>query len=189
MALIGYCRVSTSEQNSELQTDALTKAGCERIFSDIASGSKAERPGLIDALQYARSGDTIVVWRLDRLGRSLKHLLDLINDFKNRNIQFQSIQENLDTSTTGGQLVFHVFAALAEFEHSLIRDRTNAGLKAAQDRGHFGGRPKVFNDEKVKRARSLMMEYGLSAKEISRQFGISRATLYRYLSKSSISLP
>src|SRR5947209_5751862 len=138
--LIGYARVSTTDQTLDLQRDALENIGCSKIFTDTISGAKAERPGLTDALAYVRAGDTLVVWRLDRLGRSLKHLIDTITDLNNRKIGFKSIQENIDTSTSGGKLIFHMFGALAEFERDIIRERTNAGLQAARTRGRKGGR-------------------------------------------------
>src|SRR5512135_3879194 len=139
--LVGYARVSTADQTLTLQHDALTQAGCERTFTDTAAGSQAVRPGLEEALAYVRPGDTLVVWRLDRLGRSLRHLIDTIGSLQERGIGFQSLQEQLDTTTSGGKLVFHVFGALAEFERDLIRERTQAGLMAARARGRLGGGP------------------------------------------------
>src|SRR5689334_1771038 len=156
--LIGYARVSTQEQTLDLQQDALQKIGCTKIFNDTASGAKAERKGLEEALAYVREGDTLVVWRLDRLGRSLKHLIDTITILNNRNIGFKSITENIDTTTSGGKLIFHIFGALAEFERDIIRERTNAGLQAARARGRLGGRPKVKTldtPKKVALAQSL----------------------------------
>src|SRR5437763_6686784 len=146
--LIGYARVSTQDQTLHLQKDALEKLGCNKIFTDTASGSKAERIGLDEALEYVREGDTLVVWRLDRLGRSLKHLIETITELNNRKIGFKSIQENIDTTTSGGKLVFHIFGALAEFERDIIRERTNAGLLAARARGRKGGRPKALTPKK-----------------------------------------
>ena len=140
--LIGYARVSTSDQTLDLQKDALDKAGCDRIFTDTASGAKAERVGLDEALSYVRPGDTLVVWRLDRLGRSLKHLIETITGLNDRKIGFKSITEAIDTTTSGGKLIFHIFGALAEFERDIIRERTQAGLTAARARGRLGGRPK-----------------------------------------------
>src|SRR3954465_198576 len=133
--LVGYARVSTSDQTLDLQRDGLTKAGCSRIFTDTASGSQAERKGLTEALSYVRAGDTLVVWKLDRLGRSLKDLIERITELNNRHIGFKSITENIDTTTSGGKLIFHIFGALAEFERDIIRERTNAGLEAARSRG------------------------------------------------------
>src|SRR3954471_13880479 len=139
--LVGYARVSTADQTLNLQHDALTKAGCTRIFTDTASGAQAERKGLTDALSYVRAGDTIVVWKLDRLGRSLKDLIERITELNDRKIGFKSITENIDTTTFGGKLIFHIFGALAEFERDIIRERTNAGLEAARSRGKKGGGP------------------------------------------------
>src|SRR5919106_2295855 len=147
--LIGYARVSTQDQTLNLQKDALKKIGCSKIFTDTASGTKEERKGLEDALNYVREGDTLVVWRLDRLGRSLKHLIETITELNNRKIGFKSIQENIDTTTSGGKLVFHIFGALAEFEREIIRERTKAGLTAARSRGKVGGRPKVLSLKEV----------------------------------------
>jgi DNA invertase Pin-like site-specific DNA recombinase len=142
--LIGYARVSTIDQTLALQQDALAEAGCEKIFTDTASGSLAERPGLAEAVTFARAGDTLVVWRLDRLGRSLRHLIDTVATLDERGIHLHSLQEQLDTSTSGGKLVFHVFGALAEFERDLIRERTQAGLTAARARGRVGGRRRTL---------------------------------------------
>src|SRR5947209_10319726 len=141
--LIGYARVSTADQTLNLQKDALEKIGCSKIFTDIISGSTTERKGLDEALEYVREGDTLVVWRLDRLGRTLKHLIETITDLNKRNIGFKSITENIDTTTSTGKLIFHIFGSLAEFERDLIRERTKAGLHAARARGRRGGRPKV----------------------------------------------
>jgi DNA invertase Pin-like site-specific DNA recombinase len=140
--LIGYARVSTQEQTLNLQRDALEKAGCNKIFTDTASGAKTERIGLEEALSYVRKGDTLIVWRLDRLGRSLPHLITTMTDLEERGIGFKSLTENIDTTTSGGKLIFHIFGALAEFERNLIRERTQAGLLAARARGRRGGRPK-----------------------------------------------
>jgi DNA invertase Pin-like site-specific DNA recombinase len=180
--LIGYARVSTTEQNLDLQLDALDKAGCERVFSDQASGAKAERPGLEEALAFARPGDTLVVWKLDRLGRSLRHLIDTIGALSERGVGFKSLQESIDTTTSGGKLVFHVFGALAEFERDLIRERTNAGLKAARARGRMGGRPKALSDKQQQQARALVKDPSLSIGEICKTLRISRSTFYRYVS-------
>src|SRR2546423_716996 len=140
---IGYARVSTTEQNLDLQLDALKKADCVKIFTDTASGAKTARKGLDEALTYVRPGDTLVVWRLDRLGRSLKHLIEVVTDLEKRGIGFKSLTENIDTTTSGGKLIFHIFGALAEFERDIIRERTKAGLEAARARGRKGGRPKA----------------------------------------------
>src|SRR5215212_1666587 len=147
--LIGYARISTTEQTLDLQRDALEKAGCDQIFADRVSGTKAERKGLTEALSHLRAGDTLVVWRLDRLGRSLRHLIDTITALNDRGVGFKSLQENIDTTTSGGKLVFHIFGALAEFEREIIRERTQAGLKSARSRGKIGGRPKALTPKEV----------------------------------------
>ncbi len=179
--LIGYARVSTLEQTLALQQDALTQAGCERIFTDTASGSQVVRPGLEEALAYVRPDDTLVVWRLDRLGRSLRHLIDTVSVLQERGIGFKSLQEQIDTTTSGGKLVFHVFGALAEFERDLIRERTQAGLLAARARGRLGGRPKALDPRKAQIAKQLYHDKSNSIADICRTLHISRATLYRYL--------
>jgi DNA invertase Pin-like site-specific DNA recombinase len=176
--LIGYARVSTTEQTLNLQQDALHKAGCNKIFTDIASGAKTERIGLDDALSYVRKGDTLVVWRLDRLGRSLPHLITTITALEERGIGFKSLTENIDTTTSGGKLIFHIFGALAEFERNLIRERTQAGLTAARARGKKGGRPKVITVQKRSIAQELY-NTGHPILDICRTLKISRATLYR----------
>jgi DNA invertase Pin-like site-specific DNA recombinase len=184
--LIGYARVSTVDQTLALQQDALTKAGCEKIFTDTVSGSVAERPGLAEALNFARSGDTLVVWRLDRLGRNLRHLIDTVNTLKKRDVQFRSLQEQVDTSTSGGKLVFHLFGMLAEFERDLIRERTQAGLAAARARGRVGGRPRaqaLNTPEKVQLARALHKDKRYAVEDIRRTLRVSRTTFYRYMKK------
>lgn len=182
--LIGYARVSTQDQTLNLQKDALEKIGCTKIFTDTASGVSTERKGLDDAIAYVREGDTLVVWRLDRLGRSLKHLIETITKLNNRKIGFKSITENIDTTTSGGKLVFHIFGALAEFERDIIRERTNAGLQAARARGRLGGRPKaraLNTSKKVALAQSLYENKNNTIDEICKTLGISRSTLYRYI--------
>ena len=179
--LIGYARVSTPDQTPQLQLDALQQAGCSKIFTDTISGAKTERPGLEQALSYVRPGDTLVVWRLDRLGRSLKHLIETITALHDREIGFKSITENIDTTTSGGKLIFHIFGALAEFERDIIRERTQAGLLAARARGKKGGRPKVLKDKKVAIAQALYNDKKHSIAEICQTLNISRATLYRYI--------
>jgi DNA invertase Pin-like site-specific DNA recombinase len=176
--LIGYARVSTSDQTLDLQKDALEKAGCSRIFTDTASGAKAERTGIDEALNYVRAGDTLVVWRLDRLGRSLKHLIETITALNKRRIGFKSITEAIDTTTSGGKLIFHIFGALAEFERDIIRERTQAGLTAARARGRKGGRPKALTPKKAKMAQALYKDKTNTIDEICRTLNISRATLY-----------
>jgi DNA invertase Pin-like site-specific DNA recombinase len=179
--LIGYARVSTQDQTLHLQKDALEKLGCSKIFTDTASGTKAERIGLEEALEYVREGDVLVVWRLDRLGRSLKHLIETVTELNNRKIGFRSIQENIDTTTSGGKLVFHIFGALAEFERDIIRERTQAGLQAARARGRKGGRPKSLTGKKVAMAQALYNDKNNTIDEICKTLNISRATLYRYI--------
>jgi DNA invertase Pin-like site-specific DNA recombinase len=176
---IGYARVSTADQTLDLQKDALTKAGCSKIFTDTASGAKAERVGLDEALSYIRLGDTLVVWRLDRLGRSLRHLIETITALANRQIGFKSITESIDTTTSGGKLVFHIFGALAEFERDIIRERTQAGLTAARARGRKGGRPKALTPKKAQQLQTLYNDKTNTIDEICRTLHISRATLYR----------
>jgi DNA invertase Pin-like site-specific DNA recombinase len=177
--LIGYARVSTYEQTLALQQDALQKAECTKIFTDTASGAKTERIGLEEALNYVRKGDTLVVWRLDRLGRSLPHLITTMTDLEARGIGFKSLTENIDTTTSGGKLIFHIFGALAEFERNLIRERTNAGLTAARARGRIGGRPKALTPEQRRIAQALYDDPKNSILEICRTLKISKVTLYR----------
>jgi DNA invertase Pin-like site-specific DNA recombinase len=179
--LIGYARVSTTDQTLDLQKDALEKAGCERIFTDTASGAKAERIGLDEALSHLREGDTLVVWRLDRLGRSLNHLIETITKLNNRGIGFKSITESIDTTTSGGKLIFHIFGALAEFERDIIRERTQAGLTAARARGRRGGRPKSLTPKKAQIAEALYKDKNNTIDEICRTLNVSRATFYRYI--------
>ena len=181
--LIGYARVSTQDQTLILQKDALEKAGCSKIFTDTASGALADRVGLQEAMQYARPGDTLVVWRLDRLGRSLTHLITTITNLQERQIGFMSITENIDTTTSGGKLVVHIFGALAEFERDIIRERTKAGLLAARARGRRGGRPKTLMGNKVAMAQALYNDKNNPIAEICKTLNISRATLYRYIQK------
>ncbi len=179
--LIGYARVSTDDQNLDLQKDALTQAGCERIMEDYQSGAKADRAGLMAALEYVRPGDTLVVWRLDRLGRSLKHLIEIVTDLEARNVGLRSLQEGLDTSSSSGKLIFHIFGALAEFERNLIRERTQAGLLAARARGRKGGRPKTLNAEKRALAINLYERKEHTVNQVCQMMGISKPTLYKYL--------
>src|SRR5918998_4817734 len=176
--LIGYARVSTYEQTLNLQKDALKKAGCTKIYTDTASGAKTERIGLEEALSYVRKGDTLVVWRLDRLGRSLPHLIATMTDLEERGIGFKSLTENIDTTTSGGKLIFHIFGALAEFERNLIRERTQAGLTAARARGRRGGRPKALTGKRLSIARDLYKRRH-PIQEILQTLKISRATFYR----------
>ncbi|MBM3536047.1 MAG: recombinase family protein [Alphaproteobacteria bacterium] len=182
---IGYARVSTNDQNLDLQLDALRIARCDRIFEDQASGSRADRPGLAAAVESAGKGDVLVVWRLDRLGRSLPHLIDVVANLANRGIGFQSLTECVDTTSAGGKLVFHIFGALAEFERSLIRERTNAGLQAARSRGRIGGRPRAMTVEKVTAARRLLRD-GTAVRDVASAIGVSVPTLYRWLPASEV---
>lgn len=177
----GYARVSTLDQNLDLQRDALAKAGCDRVFEDTASGAKAERAGLEQALSHLRDGDTLVVWKLDRLGRSLKHLIETVQELEKRGIGFKSLQESIDTTTSGGKLIFHIFAALAEFERDIIRERTQAGLAAARVRGRNGGRPKGLDEKKRAMAIALYADRSRPVQEICDALKISRATFYRYV--------
>lgn len=179
--LVGYARVSTQEQKIDLQKDELTKAGCEKIFYDIVSGAKSERAGLNDTIEYLREGDILVVWKLDRLGRSLKHLIEIVSGLEKVKIGFKSLMENIDTTSPGGKLIFHVFGALAEFEREIIRERTNAGLLAARSRGKKGGRPKSMDDKKIIMAKALFNDKKNSIKDICEILKVSKPTLYRYL--------
>ena len=185
MALLGYARVSTLEQDPALQHDALAAAGCARVFTDRASGALDERVELARMLDHARDGDTVVVWRLDRLGRSLRHLVDTITELERRGVGFRSLSESIDTTTPGGKLVFHIFAALAEFERDLIRERTRAGLEAARARGRNGGRPSVMTADKLRVARELYEAREHTTAQIARVLGVSRATLYRHLAPAA----
>lgn len=180
---IGYARVSTDGQNLDLQLDALKVAGCTKIFQDVISGSRSERLQLDQALDYLRPGDTFVVWRLDRLGRSMKHLIEVVNDLQGRGVGLLSLQEDIDTSSPSGKLVFHIFGALSEFERDLLRERTKAGLDAARRRGRVGGRKTVVTPNKLATARRLYEdpEKAMTMKEIAETIGISRSTLYRHL--------
>ncbi|MCH7575837.1 MAG: recombinase family protein [Candidatus Marinimicrobia bacterium] len=187
--LIGYARVSTADQTIDLQIDALEDAGCSKIFTDIISGSKIARPGLDDALAYLREGDTLVVWKLDRLGRSLKHLIEIITHLNEEGKEFKSLQESLDTATPTGKLIFHVLGALAEFERSLIRERTKAGLAAARARGRIGGRPRVLNKRNVALVKSMLADPSGTVKEVAETLGVSRATIYNYLKQENKPTP
>lgn len=184
--LIGYVRVSTADQHLRMQEDALKDAGCEEIYQDIASGAKTDRPGLEDALGHLRPGDTLVVWKLDRLGRSIQHLIQTIKALSERTIGFKSVQENIDTTTSGGKLIFHIFSALAEFERDLITERTQAGLKAARARGKLGGRPPLLSGRQVSRMMEHYDEGNSTVEEICKIFDISRPSFYNYLKKRKL---
>ncbi|WP_049316014.1 recombinase family protein [Staphylococcus epidermidis] len=181
---IGYARVSTGLQNFNLQEDRLNQYGCEKIFSDHISGSRSKRPGLDKAIEFARSGDTIVVWRLDRLGRNMEDLITLVNELNNRGVSFHSLEENItmDKSSSTGQLLFHLFAAFAEFERNLILERSSAGRMAARARGRYGDRPEKLNKQDLTLLKTLY-DNGTPIKTIAEQWKVSRTTIYRYLNK------
>ncbi|MFG6093402.1 MULTISPECIES: recombinase family protein [Enterobacter] len=182
--LIGYARVSTDDQHLDLQRDALMLAGCERIFEDKVSGVQAEREGLATLIRSLRPGDTVVIWRLDRLGRSLKNLLQLVEHLDGLQVGLRSLQESIDTTSSGGRLVFHIFGALAEFERNLVRERTQAGLSSARRRGRQGGRPTILSPTKKALALKLHQERNHTIEEICKMMGISKSTLYNYLNKA-----
>ena len=177
---IGYARVSTDDQNKAMQLDALRSAGCERIFEDTASGAKESRPGLDEALAFARKGDELVVWKLDRIGRSLPHLVKLMAQLRDQGIGFRSVTENIETETPGGRLVMHMFAALAEFERDLIRERTRSGLESARARGRTGGR-KPLESAKLKALTAMWATKTMTANEIATQLDIGRRTVFKYV--------
>jgi len=181
--LIGYARISQDTQSINLQTDALTAAGCEKTFSDTMSGSRNDRPGLKEALEFARAGDCLCVWRLDRLGRTLPHLIALMQELEHREIGFRSLMEAIDTTTPGGRLTYNLFASLAEFERSVLRERTRAGLAAARQRGRLGGRPKSMTQEKFDAARNLL-NAGTPARDVATALGLSTPTIYRHFPAS-----
>jgi DNA invertase Pin-like site-specific DNA recombinase len=183
MAYIGYARVSTGDQDLALQMDALKKAGCERIFTDKASGAKVDRPGPTQALAYVRDGDALVVWKFDRLGRSLPHLIETVTALQARSVGLRSLTENIDTTTPGGRLIFNVFGALAAFERDLIRERTKAGLAAAAARGRRGGRKPVVTADKLMRARGLLAG-GLTVREAAARVKVGKTALYQALSEA-----
>jgi DNA invertase Pin-like site-specific DNA recombinase len=196
MMILGYARVSmpvakrrgeaaVHDQNLALQKDALLSAGCEKICVDKMTGKSLNRPGLETTMEILRNGDTLVVWRLDRLGRSLKHLIELVSKLEEREIGFKSLTESIDTTSPSGKLVFHIFCALAEFERNLIIERTKAGLAAARARGRLGGRPPALNDKQTEALLLLYKEKRHSVKEICQIMGISRQTLYNYLEKAN----
>ena len=182
--LVGYARVSTQDQDPALQLDALKGAGCEKIFTEKASGAQRDRPQLRAALDYMRSGDTLVVWKLDRLARSLKQLIETVEDLGDRGIGLRSLTELIDTTTSGGKLIFHIFAALAEFERGVIRERTRAGLDAARARGRLGGRPPALKASDLAAAKALLRDPGITVEDIARRLGVASSTLYRHLPKA-----
>lgn len=179
--LVGYARVSTLDQNPALQIDALKGAGCEKLFIEKASGASRDRPELKAAIDYVREGDTLVVWKLDRLARSLKQLIETVAILEARGIGLRSLTEAIDTTTAGGRLIFHIFGALAEFERTVIRERTRAGLSAARARGRVGGRPAKLSVDDVKAAKALLADPTITVADIAKRLGVSPATLYRHL--------
>ncbi|AXS84545.1 recombinase family protein [Marinobacter sp. Arc7-DN-1] len=181
--IIGYARVSTQDQNSELQVDALEKAGAEQVFQEKLTGKLRERPVLSQCLRTLRKGDVLVVWKLDRLARSLKDLVEIVQDLHGREIGFKSLTESIDTTSSGGRLVFHIFGALAEFEHDLIRERTIAGLKAARARGRKGGRKPAMSDADVKKAAAMLLDPNITKKEVAEHFVVARTTLNASLNR------
>ena len=182
--LVGYARVSTQEQDLALQLDALKAAGCRKVFEEKASGAQRERPALKAALDYMRQGDTLVVWKLDRLARSLKQLIETIEDLGTRGIGLRSLTEAIDTTTAGGKLVFHIFAALAELERGVIRERTLAGLQAARARGRTGGRPPALSPKDVAAAKALLKDPEITVAEVARRLAVAPSTLYRHLPRA-----
>lgn len=181
--IVGYARVSTLEQDTALQLDSLDSVGCERVYQESCSGASKDRPELARCLEVLRAGDTLVVWRLDRLGRSLKELVSIISDLEENGIHFRSINEAIDTSSAGGKLVFHIFAALSEFERSLIQERTKAGLAAARARGRKGGRPQKMSKSDVKKAKAMLSDPNITKTETAKHFGVTRATLNKALAE------
>lgn len=179
--LIGYARISTADQSINLQVDALASAGCERIFHDTASGARSDRKGLAEALSHARASDVLVVWKLDRLGRTVRQLVAFVAELEARGVAFRSLTDGIDTTTAAGRFFFHIMAALAEMERDLIRERTNAGLAAARARGRKGGRPRLLSERQLVHARLLLQQPGQSVTEIASSLGVSRSTLYRSL--------
>lgn len=186
--IIGYARVSTQDQNPEFQIDALEKAGCEQIFQEKFTGKVRERPELSLCLRMLRKGDVLVVWKLDRLARSLRDLVEIVQDLSQREIGFKSLTESIDTTSPGGRLVFHIFGALAEFEHDLIRERTHAGLEAARARGRKGGRKCVMSDSDVRKAIAMLADPNITKTEVAAHFGVTRVTLNASIKRLSTDL-
>lgn len=182
--LIGYARVSTQDQNLDLQIDALAKAGCKKIFDDKISGSRSERPGLTQSLEILREGDTLVVWKLDRLGRSVKHLVDLVSTLHKQGIHFKSLTDSIDTGTPSGRFFFHVMASLAEMERELTVERTRAGLEIARQLGRKGGRKRQMTTSKIESAKQLLAN-GVPPRDIAKNLGVSVPTLYRWIPAST----
>ncbi len=184
--LIGYARVSTTDQNLDLQIDALTKVGCEKIFEDKISGTRADRPGLARAMELLRKDDTLVVWKLDRLGRSVKNLVDLVADLQKQGIHFKSLTDSIDTGTPSGRFFFHVMASLAEMERELTAERTRAGLEVARQLGRKGGRKRQMTDSKIESAKKLLAN-GIPPRDVAANLGVSVPTLYRWIPASTTS--
>jgi DNA invertase Pin-like site-specific DNA recombinase len=184
--LIGYARVSTTDQNLDLQIDALTKVGCEKIFDDKISGTRADRPGLARAMELLRKDDTLVVWKLDRLGRSVKNLVDLVADLQKQGIHFKSLTDSIDTGTPSGRFFFHVMASLAEMERELTAERTRAGLEVARQLGRKGGRKRQMTDSKIESAKKLLAN-GIPPRDVAANLGVSVPTLYRWIPASTTS--
>ena len=184
--IIGYARVSTQDQNPQLQLDALSIVNCEQVFHETATGTRRERPELVACLRTLRKGDTLVVWKLDRLARSLKDLVEIVHDLNQRGVGFRSLTESIDTTSSGGRLVFHIFGALAEFEHSLIRERTIAGLAAARARGRKGGRRLALSSADVRKAAAMLAAPNITKTEVAKHFGVSRVTLNAALARAGI---
>ena len=182
---IGYARVSTDAQETHLQMDALNRASCSRIYQEKASGAKADRPELMRLLDNARKGDAVIVWKLDRLARSLRQLIDTAVLLNERGVELHSLTENINTTTPSGKLTFHLFASLAEFERDILRQRVNAGLKAARRRGRAGGRPKALNDDDLKKARALLRSGDYTKVQVAKELEVSRHTLWRALSQGA----
>lgn len=184
--IVGYARVSTQDQNPQLQLDALVAAGCEQVFHEKATGVVRERPELTTCIRTLRKGDTLVVWKLDRLARSLKDLVEIVHDLNSRQVGFKSLTESIDTTSSGGRLVFHIFGALAEFEHSLIRERTVAGLAAARARGRKGGRKPVLSPADIRKAAAMLADPNITKTEVAKHFSVSRVTLNAALTRSGM---
>ena len=179
--LVGYARVSTRDQSPTLQLDALNAAGCDRVFQEQASGAQRDRPQLKAALEYVRAGDTLVVWKLDRLARSVRQLVETAEDFQKRDIGLKVLTQQIDTTTPGGRLVFHVFAAMAEFERELMLERTHAGLVAAKALGRRGGRRPALGPDEIKRAKAMLKDQSITVVEVAKQMGVPQSTLYRHI--------
>jgi len=179
--LIGYARVSTQDQNPELQINALKKSGCEKIFVEKASGAQRDRPELKAALEYMRTGDILAVWKLDRLARSIKQLIETVEGLEKQNMGFQSLTETIDTTTSGGRLIFHIFAGLAEFERSIIRERTKAGLESARERGRLGGRPPAMKEKDITAAKAMLSDPNITVEQVAEHLGVAASTLYRHI--------